>query len=245
MFLTPKETKHQVAMYMLGEAHRSGEDPKAIMARMSGQHGANLIEYLGSMRVTREQYAYMHEYEPTVTSSKHGSARISAIPDPVRQAIQTSAVVEGETMAHMREWQTLKGDRGKGLLLLGGAGCGKTLHACMLLLGNSLDVEPEGHFVGESVLAMHLGTGTKSDKIASLAPLESTPLLVVDYMGQRKPQMGWEASVIEFLRLRWEAGRRCVLTCRGDEEGFIRVYGADRWATVQRWCTVLKVRRGA
>ena len=245
MFLTEDETKRQVAMYMVAQARQSGETPDEIVRRMADSSGRNLIEYLGNMRVTREKYAHMHEFELRRSSDERTASRLDSIPDAVRQTIGSSGLVEGEAVAHMREWQGLKGDRGKGLLLLGGAGAGKTLHASLLLMGDALDVEPDGRFIGESLLSMHLGTGTKADKLASLSPLESTPMLVVDYMGQRKPQMGWEASVIEFLRLRWEAGRKCVLTFRGDESEFVRVYGADRWATVQRWCTVLKVRRGA
>lgn len=61
MFLTPEETKRQVAMYMLAAARQSGEEPKEIMARMSGKTGPNLIELLGEMKVTREKYAYMHK----------------------------------------------------------------------------------------------------------------------------------------------------------------------------------------
>ena len=237
LYLTPKEAQRETAQYLFGQARLTGEPIEAMAQRMGP-----LIGYLGSLRVMREKYAHRLDYEPDRTKGDSVD-RLKGIADSVRTTIMRNGVVEGDAVSEMRQWQKLGGDRAKGLLLMGGAGIGKTLHAALLLLGDVLDVEPEGYFIGESVLVMHLNSGTKNDKREALKPLEATPLLVVDFMGQRKAYTGWEAGLMEFLRVRWEAGRKCVLTFRGDLDGFKRVYGADGWATVERFCTVLKVRR--
>jgi len=246
MFLTGDETKRAVVEYMFARSRQTGETPEA-MAERYGSRGerGGLLGLLARMRVTREKYANMHEFTPSHAKVDDNS-RLAAIPDAVRQVIASNAVVEGETVHQMREWQELSGDRSRGLLLLGKSGHGKSLHASMLLLGSTLTVEPEGHILSESTLAMYLGMRIAKERRQNIAPLLSAPLVVIDYMGQRKAHIsGWEASVIEFMRLRWEAGKRCVLTFRGDLEGFRSVYGADGWATVERFCTVLTVRRGA
>lgn len=246
LYLAPEETQREVALYMLGRARQTGESTEQIQRRMSGvEGGPNLLEFLGKVQVIREKHAPRYEYEPHQTNAADGMDRLKAMPDVVRQTIATSAVVEGDAVHAMRQWQELKGDRSRGLLLLGPAGAGKTLHACLLLRGNVLDIEPEGWIIGESMLSMHLGTGTKDHKEKSLGPMIATPLLVVDYMGQRKTQAVWEAAVLEFMRMRWEAGKRCVLTFRGDLDAFKGCYGADGWATVERFCTVVRVRRGS
>lgn len=246
LHLTREEVQRTIAHHLLARAKQTGEDPREIQARMGGVGGGpNLLEFLGSIKVTRERYAERYEFRPHQTSASDSLDRIRAIPEQVRQTIAGNEVVEGDAVHAIREWQELSGDRAKGLLLLGPAGAGKTLHACLLLRGNILDIDREGHIVGEARLSMHLGTGTKSDKREALSPLESTSLLVVDYMGQAKIQRGWEAAVMEFLRARWEAGKRCVLTYRGELDAFKQCYGADGWATVERFCTVVKVRRGS
>lgn len=237
LHLTPKEVQRETAQYLFGQASLTGESIEKIAERMGP-----LINYLGSLKVVREKYSARYSYEPTATKGDRAD-RLKGISDTVRRTITTNGLVEGDAVNSIREWQKLGGDRAKGLLLLGGAGSGKTLHAACLLLGNVLTVDPDGYWVGESVLSTHLGTGTKSDKREALTPLEAAPLLVIDFMGLRKPQTGWEAAVMEFMRIRWEAGRKCVLTFRGDLDAFKRCYGADGWATAERFCTVLKVRR--
>ena len=246
LYLTAEETQRHVAMYVFGQSRRTGEAPEAIQARLGGAGGGpNLLEFLGSVRVVREKYADRFEFEPQKTQANDSQDRLKGMPDVVRQTIARSGVVEGDAVHAMHEWQELSGDRSRGLLLLGPAGAGKTLHASLLLRGNVLDIDREGWIIGESLLSMHLGSGTKAQKSEALAPLESTPLLVIDYMGQRKTQTNWESAILEFLRLRWESGKRCVLTFRGDLDAFKGCYGADGWATVERFCTVVQVRRGS
>lgn len=246
LHISPEESQRAVARYLISEAQRTGQNPKAIRDRMSSVHGGpNLLEYLGQVRVVRQRYASLVEYQPTQTTATDRADRLRGIPVETVEIIDRGGVVEGDAVHSIRQWQALSGGRARGLLLLGAAGAGKTLHASLLLRGDVFDVAPEGWFIGESLLTMHLGSGTKSDKQDALAPMQSTPLLVVDYMGQRKAMHSWEAAVLEFLRLRWESGKRCVLTFRGELDAFKQCYGADGWATVERFCTVVKVRRGS
>jgi hypothetical protein len=242
--LSEEESRKQVALYVMARASRSGETPADMMHRLGGGDGdaPNLLSFLGSIEVTRERYADRYATKWDGLPAKDDAGRLRAMPDSVRQVIASGAVRHGETVRHIREWQGLKGSRSLGLLLLGDAGVGKTLHASLLLKGSLLDVDRDGFFVGESVLSMHLTSGTKADKLAALAPMEDASTLVVDYMGRPKPASRWEVGIVEFLRMRWEAGRKCVLTFRGGVAEFQQIYGADGWATVQRFCTVLTVK---
>jgi len=240
MYLTPTEVQREVSNYMTAQALRSGETPAEMLARPNG----GVFRALAQMRVTRQKYRHLTEWTPTHKKSDDVESRTGSISDSVQRTIKTNAVVEGAGVHGMREWQALKGEKGQGLLLLGGAGEGKSLHAAMLLVGNALEVEREGVHVAESQLCVNIGLRREREREAAMSPLQSAPLVVVDHMGVRKHQSGWEAGVVEFLRGRWEAGRKCVLTFRGDVGAFRRVYGADGWATVERFCTVMTVRRG-
>jgi hypothetical protein len=244
LHLSDEESRRQVALYVMAKAGRTGEDPAAMMHRLGGGDGdaPNLLNFLGSIKVVRERYASRFETKWDGLPAKDDAGRLRAMPDLVRKTIASGAVRQGETVRHMREWQSLRGSKSLGLLLLGEAEAGKTLHASLLLKGSVLDVDPDGFFVGESVLSMHLTSGTKADKREALGPMQDASTLVVDYMGMPKPASRWEIGIVEFLRMRWEAGRKNVLTFRGDVAKFQHIYGADGWATVQRFCTVLTVK---
>lgn len=239
LYLTDEERKrifHDYIRSTPGAADRFRANP-GLLAAVSGMS-----------RIVRQRYSGWHEGVEAKVEQAKIEAEPTGIPESVAQRLKSPGLFYGPTQKQALAWA--KGPSGPqatmrhlGLFIYGPT-WGKTIAACMTISPAHVKVgRGKRAFVSEANLLKAMATRPSQQNPNPLLPFENVMRLVVDHMGALEPGKKTTREVIEFLRGRWERGLTNVLTTRKTVPEFQDHYGADAWATVERFCTMCEAKK--
>ncbi len=214
--------------------------------RMAQHH---FVEILCSLpRVTRDKYKGWHEAKARDKEQAEAESTPTGIPETIAAKLKARTLFMGPTQLDACRWAA--GPRGPqatmrhlGMLIYGPT-WGKTIAGCMTISPTHVQVgRGRRVFVSESALLKLILSKPTIATPDPTGPYRKAHRLVVDHMGALEPGKKATREMIEFLRERWERGRSNVLTTKLTLEQIKAHYGADAWATIERFCTMNEARK--
>lgn len=229
-------TEREVLAMINDYAQERGSDRKRVL---------ELVAMVGGIRPIRDKYSkFGQEVEEARAAEVEASTPVG-IPDVIAKFLATRPQTLFTVQRAAIAWaQPLRGPspnmRHLGLLICG-TQLGKSCAAAMTITPGYVTVgRNRRYFIAESELIRNLMQ--TRDRDASMSRYRNVQTLVVDHLGSSITHgaKGFR-EVVEFLRMRWEAGNRNVLTTRlSGRDELIKNYGLDAWATFERYCTIVQ-----